>query len=97
MARPLVAQAYQTIYVQLRVFKIRAPAQLYIFAMRLRENCHAAHCLSVQHNIAEIDFTIDDWRILGAGTCQMEAGLTLHGEAWQIKPLKICEINVGSG
>ena len=65
--------------------------------MRLRQNGHAAHRFTVQHNIAEIDFAIDDRGIFSAGACQMKAGLPLNGEAWQVKALKVGEINVGAG
>ena len=69
---------------------------MHVFAVRLRQDRQAAHSLTVQHNIAEIDFTIDDWRILGAGAGQMKAGLPLDRETWQIKTLEVGKLNIGA-
>src|SRR5512140_496047 len=45
LPRPQVAQTYRPINVQFGVFKIRAPAQLQVFAMGLRQDGHVAHRL----------------------------------------------------
>src|SRR5436309_1074335 len=94
---PQIAQTYHTVNVQLRVFEIRASTQLHIFAMRLRQNRHAANRLTIQHNIAEIDLAIDDRGISSAGAGQMKAGLPLNGKARQVKTLKVGEIDIGAG
>src|SRR6476646_5506494 len=68
LTRPLTAKMDSAINIQLGVFEVRPSAQLHIFAMRLRQDRKAAHCFTVQHNIAEIDLAVDHRGIVGAGT-----------------------------
>src|ERR1041385_2569396 len=94
---PKITQTHRTIKIQFRVVEIRPSAELHVFAMRLRQDCHVAYRLPIQHNIAEVNLTIDDRRIFSAGTYKMEAGLPLHREPRQLNALKVCKVNVGSG
>src|SRR5258708_571463 len=96
LPRPLPAKVDGAVNIQFGIFKIRAPAQLHIFAMRLRQNSQAAHCFPVKHNIAEINLAIDCGSVLGAGAGQMKPGLPLDREPGQVEALKVTEFNVGA-
>ena len=65
--------------------------------MRLRQNGHAAHCFTVEHNIAEIYLAIDDRGFLSAGAGQVKSGLSLDRKTRQVKSLKVSQLNVGAG
>src|SRR5260221_8731321 len=97
LPRPLPAKVNGAVNIQFGIFEIRAPAQLHIFAMRLRQNGKAAHCFPVKHNIAEINLAIDCGSVLGAGAGQMKPGLPLDREPRKVKTLKVTKFNIGAG
>src|SRR6185437_3409295 len=91
---PVAAQPDLAIHVQGRALKARAPLQHHIGIMGFRCDPHCAHVLSVQHQISQVQLSIQHRCIFPARTHQMKRGLALHGQPGQFKEVHRGQINV---